>query len=209
MENLKKILKPMCNIIVIPFVRFKGYWLDVNDSLTFEYIPRNSVEDFPKIKLDTISNYLCSSITDIDKFKHHFNKELYKLKEIEKSSDLEFYEFFINNHIKIPLFRDCNHPTMNLINYLGIQLVNKISVLYKLDISEIKYELKTTTFEYGHYKPIQNGVKDYLNIEYDLDKIFIVDRETYLKTILTIENKKININDLNQLLPYFDRSKTT
>jgi hypothetical protein len=63
--------------------------------------------------------------------------------------------------------------------------------------------LSKETKEYGHYKPINNNVKKILNIQYDLDKIFICNRKKYLKNILEYENSGkraiIDLTDMKQL----------
>ena len=45
-------------------------------------------------------------------------------------------------------------------------------------------------FEWGHYKPIKNHVKNVLNLEYNLDNVFLCSREKYLNMILDIEEKQ-------------------
>jgi len=59
--------------------------------------------------------------------------------------------------------------------------------------------LKTDLFEWGHYKPIKDSVKNTLKIEYDLDKVFLCNRESYLNVILDNETKQKKIVDLDDL----------
>ena len=75
--------------------------------------------------------------------------------------------------------------------------------LIQLDFPSVhifsKLMLKKDIYEYGHYKPINDSIKTILNIEYDIDKIFVCDRESYISTILKHENTDIMIKDLNDM----------
>ena len=196
-ENLKQILKPSCMVIVIPFIRFEGYWIpEQYKNLT--YINNNSVSFFPNIMISNVNNYLSSSI-DKNLFLTHFNMCLQKLKQIEVESDIKFYDFFIENHLNYPFFRDNYHPTMNMLEYVATQIINKICERFDIKYDKCNFQLKQELFEYGHYKPIQNLVKEYLNINYDIDKVFISSRYNYLKIILENEDKKQYIIDLDDM----------
>ena len=203
-NNLKKILKKNCVLIVIPFIRFNGYWLEEEKFKNLKYFKRNSVEDFSDIELKDIDSYLKEKI-NYKLFLNHYNNSLKKLKEIDNFSDIKFYDFFIKNHLKYPLFRDYKHPTANFIEYIGHGIITLIC--NKFDLKYVKKELilKNDIYEYGHFKPIQNNVKEYLNIEYDLDKIFICSRYEYFNKILNYEsnNNNDNIIDLDDMLKLF------
>jgi hypothetical protein len=195
-KSLKKILKKDVLLIVLPFIRFQGYWLPENHKRLTKF-NANSVEQFPNIKINEIDNYLNLEINN--SYFNHFNNHLKKLKEIENESDILFFNFFMENHLKYPMFRDSYHPTKNILEYIGIELIKKINEKYNLKMITTM-NLSKETKEYGHYKPINNNVKKILNIQYDLDKIFICNRKKYLKNILEYENSgKRSILDLNDM----------
>ena len=66
--------------------------------------------------------------------------------------------------------------------------------------------MKQDLFEWGHYKPIRNSVKRALKLEYDLDKVFLCNREKYLNVILDNETKQHKIVDLDDLRSKYFRT---
>lgn len=198
MGNLKKILKPSCMVIVIPFVRFEGYWMP-EQYKQLKYVSSNAVSFFPNIEQNNIKSYLLGDNNDENKIITHFNNCLAKLKQIDQESDIRFYDFFIENHCKIPFFRDNYHPTMNILEYIATQIINKISQDFDITYNKTNFNLNPDLFEWGHYKPIINSVKNALKLEYDLDKVFLCNREKYLNVILDNERKQQKIVDLDDL----------
>jgi len=197
LSNLKKILKPTCVLIVIPFVRFEGYWMP-EQYKQLKYISGNTVSFFPDIKKNDVCDYLTNDSNNIELL-NHFNNCLLKLKQIDEESDIRFYDFFIENHCKYPFFRDNYHPTMNILEYIATQIIKKIRNHFDITYNESNFKLKQDIFEYGHYKPIKNYVKTILKLEYDLDNVFLCSREKYLNMILSIEEKQQRIVDLDDL----------
>lgn len=195
--NLKQILKPSCMVIVIPFVRFEGYWMP-EQYKQLKYISSNAVSFFPNINKNNITNYLTYNINSNDIIRH-FNNCLSKLKQIDEESDIRFYDFFIENHCKYPFFRDNYHPTMNILEYIASQIIEKICPEFDVTYNKSNFKLKQDLFEWGHYKPITNSVKNALNLEYNLDKVFLCSREKYLNIILYNETKQQKIVDLDDL----------
>jgi len=195
LSNLKKILKKEVILIVIPFVRFEGYWLPEKYK-RLRFFGENSVSYFPNITENNIDNYLNCNL-DKSIVIGHFIKCLKKLKSIENESDIKFYDFFIKNHKDYPMFRDNYHPTMNILEYIGSEIMKKINS--KIDIS---YNMKSLKLlkdvkEYGHYKPILSNIKSIIGLKYDLDSIFIWSRRDYLGKILKYEREgKMVISDL-------------
>ena len=197
LTSLKQILKPSCLIIVIPFVRFGGYWLPEQHK-RLKYVKDNAVSFFPNIEINNINQYLNMQINP-QQLMSHFNQCLQKLKGIESESDILFYDFFIENHTKYPFFRDNHHPTMNMLEYVARQIIQKIQVSFDIIYNQSNFQLKQEILEYGHYKPIQNNIKNILKIEYDLDKVFICNRNEYLHTVLNNEIKHQPIIDLDDM----------
>ena len=202
-NNLKKYIKQDCLLIIIPFVRFEGYWIP-ETLKQLHYVKDNAVSFFPDININLINDYLINKevITEETKEKvlNYFNTCLNKLKQIENECDIKFYDYFIEHHKQFPFFRDNYHPTSNMLEYIGKQLITKIKDKYDIiTYNYTNYSLKKDTYEYGHYKPITNTIKDILELEYNLDTLFICDRYNYLYTILDNENKKQEIKDLDDM----------
>ena len=206
-NNLKTYIKKECLLIIIPFVRFEGYWIPENIK-QLKYVKDNAVSFFPDININLINDYLINDYL-INKLKitkenkeiilNYFNNCLDKLKQIEKECDIKFYDYFIENHKKFPFFRDNYHPTSNMLEYIGAQLIRKIKDKYDIKYTDNNYILKQDIYEYGHYKPITNIMKEILELEYNLDTIFICDRYNYIYTILNNEDKKQDIKDLDDM----------
>jgi len=209
-HNLKKYLKKECLLIIIPFVRFEGYWLPEKIK-QLHYINENAVSFFPDIDINLIDDYLIYKLENKDSVLNYFTNCLKKLKDIENECDIKFYDFFIENHKKYPFFRDNYHPTSNMLEYIGKQIINIIKSKFEINYKDNNYTLKTDIYEYGHYKPIINSVKDILELEYNLDTIFICNRYNYLYTILNNElEKKLTIIDLNDMkIKLFNNYKNT
>ena len=201
-NNLKKYIKKECLLIIIPFVRFEGYWIPEHIK-QLHYIKENAVSFFPNININSINDYLINKVEISQETKetvlNYFNSCLNKLKQIEDECDIKFYDYFIENHKKYPFFRDNYHPTSNMLEYIGRQIINKIKNNYDIDYKDNNYILKSDIYEYGHYKPIINSIKDILELEYNLDTVFICNRYNYLYTILNNEDKKQEIKDLDDM----------
>lgn len=196
LSNLKKYLKTDCLVIIAPFIRFEGYWMPEKYK-KLQYVGDNSVSFFPDINTKKdVDVYLSQTVNEHMLIKH-FNDSLTKLQSIDEESDIKFYDFFKENHLKYPFFRDNLHPTMNLYEYIGNKIILKIKDEYNIQYNENNYKLQSCTCEYGHYKPILDDVKKKLNIQYDLDKIFICSRKQYIDTVLDAELKQDNIKDLD------------
>lgn len=183
----------------MPFIRFEGYWLKENYK-KFNKFNSNSVSFFPDINFNQVDNYLKEDINH-EIFLNYFNKCIEKLKNIEKESDIKFFDYFLDNHLEYPFFRDNYHPTMNMLEVVGKNILETINKRFKLKISDRKIKLKKNTREWGHYKPIKNEVKKILKIQYDLDNIFLCSRKIYLQDIIKYENNINNdfINDLDEM----------
>jgi len=195
-ENVKKIIKKDCKLIIIPFIRFKGFWLE-DKFVKLKKFQSNTVRDFPNIDLNSIDNYLENSNIDINIFKDHFNNSVNKLKEIENKCDIQFVDYFSSNYKKYPMFKDSYHQTINILQFIAYQIIEKINEIHPL-ANKFKYSLQNI-IESGHFKPITNTVKQILNLEYDLDSYYRVSRKDYLTKILEYDNNEnLNINDYNQ-----------
>lgn len=198
-KNLKKLLKSSAQLIVIPFIRFEGYWTP-EPYKKMEFIGENTVSYFPDIEKKDIENYItCGEDDSI--ITNHFEKSLEKLKQIENESDIKFFDFFVQNHAKIPFFRDNYHPTMNMLEYVAKEILTKIKSRFeeKINYTENNNKLDEEPREYGHYKPIKDYVAKILGLKFNLDKVFTCKRREYLETVIDIENSKTKIKDLDHM----------
>ena len=189
-ENIKKHTKPECLIIKIPYIRFDGFWLE-SEYITLKKFKSDTVKDFPNIRIDTLDDYLDNTPSDSKLVEEHFNNCIIKLKKIQENSDILFVDFIIENYKLYPLFKDSNHPTILLLNYISQQLVSILCDKYQLKntfIFSIKRDIKLS----GHFKPITNSMKKILGIEYDLDTYYKIPRKEYLLKILEYENSDNN-----------------
>lgn len=200
LSHLKTILKPDAKVIVIPYVRFSGYWFPEPSAL-LKRIQDNSVSFFPNITLSNVDAYLNIKLDD-NAIKHNFNQCMDKLKLIEDECDVRFYDFFKENHTKYPMFRDANHPTANIINFIGKQIIGKICEMFSSVITDnYDVELKSDAREYGHYKPIVSSVASLLGLTYNLDTVFITSRRVFLTKVIEYETNLLNhkIKDLDDM----------
>ena len=88
---------------------------------------------------------------------------------------------------------------MNMLEYIATQIIEKICQQNDIGYNKSNFKLKKELFEWGHYKPIKKDVKNKLNLEYDLDKIFLCSRDEYLNKIIDNEEFKTKIIDLDDL----------
>jgi hypothetical protein len=200
LSHLKTILKPDAKVIVIPYVRFSGYWFHEPSAL-LKRIQDNSVSFFPNITLSNIDAYLNIKL-DANATKHNFVQCMDKLKSIENECDVLFYDFFKDNHTKYPMFRDANHPTANIINFIGKQIIEKICEMFSFVVSDnYEVELKSDIREYGHYKPIVSSIASLLGLTYNLDTVFITTRRVFLTKVIEYETNLLNhtIKDLDDM----------
>lgn len=202
-ENLKKILKKDCLIIRIPFIRFRGFWPD-SEERTFEKFDSNSVMFFPRLENSgEVDKYISGKGFSDEEIERKFNAELNLLREMDKQSDVEFLDYFIENYKKIPMFNDPYHPTWHFICYLTQQIFDKITAEKKVELKPNNFEFYTYKVENVYFKPITSRAANVLGLKYDLDSYYIESRKNYLSKILDYENNAestVKIINRNQLM---------
>ncbi len=203
MDSLSKILKPDCLVIRVPFVRFEGLW-PKEKSRVLQKIAPAAVMDFPE-KLDDASKiveYLTENESNELDILENFRLAVEKMKEIEKSSDLTFVEFFLKHYKKVPFFRDALHPTSIMYDHLSREIVNLIGNKASIEFLPLPdIDLSQWKKEFGHYKPIKDKYARSLGLEYELSSYFSYNRYEYLRYIIDCENSNENtyISDLSML----------
>ena len=75
------------------------------------------------------------------------------------------------------------------VKFVAHQIINKLNDITPLIINNSN-EVKDTVSP--HFKPIQNNVKNILDLDYDLDSYYRINRKDYLFGILNYENNEDN-----------------
>lgn len=144
-KNIKKYLHENTIILKINFYRFRGFWYNS------EYKPYDNYNNYKFFNMksygihDSFINFNTTNKNDvIDKINNiqisrdelllFFDSELTKFKIIDDNSDVDMFEYFINNYKTKQLFHDPTHPT-NLFFYEIFR-----QIIIKLDNYELKYE---------------------------------------------------------------------
>jgi hypothetical protein len=143
--NIKKYLHDNTIILKINYYRFRGFWYNS------EYKPYNNYNNYTFLNMnyygihDSFINFNTTDKNDIidkinniqiprDELLLFFDNELIKFKIIDDNSDINMFEYFINNYKIKQLFHDPFHPT-NLFFYEIFR-----QIIIKLDNYELKYE---------------------------------------------------------------------
>lgn len=143
--NIKKHLQAKTIILKINYYRFRGFWYNS------EYKPYDKYNNYYFNSMnyygihDSFINFNTTNKNDvIDKINNiqiprdelllFFDNELTKFKIIDDNSDVDMFEYFINNYKIKQLFNDPFHPT-NLFVYEMFR-----QIIIKLDNYELKYE---------------------------------------------------------------------
>ena len=143
--NIKKYLNDNTIILKINYYRFKGFWYNS------EYKPYDNYNNYKFLNMnyygihDSFINFNTTNKNDIidkinniqisrDELLLFFDNELTKFKIIDDNSDVDMFEYFINNYKIKQLFHDPFHPT-NLFFYEIFR-----QIIIKLDNYELKYE---------------------------------------------------------------------
>lgn len=144
-KNIKKYLHDNTIILKINYYRFRGFWYNS------EYKPYDNYNNYKFLNKNyygihnsfinfntTNKNDIIDKINNIqisrDELLLFFDNELKKFKIIDDNSDVDMFEYFINNYKIKQLFHDPFHPT-NLFFYEIFR-----QIIIKLYNYELKYE---------------------------------------------------------------------
>jgi hypothetical protein len=183
-DNILNICKSNCILIKAPYARFNGYWPYKGRSLS--KIGPAICEDFPFIK-NNIEEFLSGDYLNSKNIEDHYEKCLSKLKNIESTGDIPFVNYFVQNHKKFPMFKDYKHPTNNLMNEISKKVVERVSLIAEFNLDKITNAPIQEPFLNGHYAPIQDKVQEVLGLKYNLDSVYMIDRNKYLQDIIKYE----------------------
>ena len=209
LENIKQIVKKDCTIIVVPFVRFEGFW-DSQDSRDLNKFTSPAVMFFPNIDNESqVDGYLSGHGDNEELIQNRFNQSLEALRSIEKQGDVKFVDFFLNNYKETPLFRDPYHPTRTLYHHISREIINHIRRRVNLRANDEEAFIFRTEEEFGHFKPIKDSTGRSLGLKYSLDSVFPYSRSTFLSSIISYENSPKNnpIENLNDLRLILEKTK--
>jgi len=198
-NNLKKMMKPSCKIIVFEFFRFNGFY-------PLKDIPHNNnlwIIDDSFLKSNNFDEYINYMIQP-DIIKQNFNLSLKKLKNMSKNSDIKVYDFFISNYKTKLLYRDHWHMSHIFLLYI----IKQILVLLDIKVESHIVDNIPEHYEYGfkfRYRPILNCVKDVLNLRFIDDNINffnkVISKKQFYTTILCNRNSNLKIieNEIKKL----------
>jgi len=184
LDNLKQHLKSTCNIITVPYIRFKGFF-NITKSIPITKLSSYAY-NFPNVKNEQEINDYITNKRDIKHIiEYEFVKSCNKLKKIELNSDIKFYNFFLKKYKTIPLFKDQWHPTSLFNNYLQFEFLKICKKKFGLGFKH--NFISKPIREAGHFQPITNETAEILGLEYNLDSYYQVSRFDFLNKILNYE----------------------
>jgi hypothetical protein len=175
--NIKKYLRNNTIILKINYYRFRGFWYnsDYNPYDHYNNYKFNNIKYYgihnSFINFNTTNkNEIIDKINNIqisrDELLLFFNNEITKFKILDDNSDVNMFDYFINNYKTKQLFHDPFHPT-NLFFYEIFR-----QIIIKLDNYELKYEdydfiYLLNDIEMTHWAlPILPIVKNILDINF-------------------------------------------
>lgn len=208
-NNLIKYLNTNALIFRINYYRFKGFHFNNEFHPFYNYDNYYKFNKLSKYGLDNnLKKYNGKSIDKLIEFINNiqynstdiinnFEKGLELFKVIDNCSDVNMYDFFINNYKKYRMFHDVYHPT-NIFIYESLrQLVEKIFKI-KLKYMDMDFINKFDSIEMTKFTtPIMPNIKKILDL--DFNDIFYL-WEAHKKI-------KINIYDYCYMRLNFDNFK--
>ena len=98
----------------------------------------------------------------------NLNSELEHIKELDKISDIKCYDYVKNNYMKKRLFINRSYGSSNFYNFISNEIVKILS-------PDIKYiKVFHSKFANKMLRPIYYNVHNYLNLEFDFNKRFLL-----------------------------------
>lgn len=190
LNHIKTVVKSECQIITVPYLRFNGFWPELETYISLTKVVNLGVK-IPNIKTEIdIWNFLKSRDLSKEDMVLHFNKCYDNLQNHEEEVDIKYMDFFDSNFKSIPLFRDYNHPAARFSNYLQNEFVKIFNEKLGTNIPQEPFK---AIKDFGHYDVISDVIAEVLNLEYDLDSYYPITRFQYLKLLLNYENSKNKI----------------
>jgi len=193
--DVKKILSLLsnnCLIIKINYYRFYGFWYNSS------YKPYNQYGKYSFGNFDTygihnsFKDYNSKNMKDIklkinnidiskDEIINHFNKKLQEFKYIDDNSDINMYNFFLENYKTKHLFHDPYHPTCIFFYEIFRELVFKLLNI-KLPIEDEIFIYSNPKFDgTNHALPILPIIKKHLGMNLpERIPVFYPQRKLYL-----------------------------
>ena len=181
--NIMKILKNECIVKKINYYRFGGFWYENTcvpfyeyDNWTFNKLAGYGLhKDFINFKSDNIVE-ITKKINNIElsnDFNKYFEEQLNNFKLLDNNSDVNMYNYFIQNYKKYHLFHDTYHPTNLFFYELFRQLILSIfNINLTTDDNKLLYVLIFEELT-DWATPILPIIKSHLNLNIpDKIKVF-------------------------------------
>lgn len=161
--DLVTYVKPDCKLIKLGFLRFNGFWPDLNA------IDFGNIWNTPQI-IQPYEQFINQSVESLDVLAH-FEAECEKFKLIDAESDVSGYDWFIENYRTHSTFSDYSHPTSTFMTVYSRQILDKLGIDGTL--------LATTFLNNGigdkRFRAITNPVASVLGLVFDLDSFYYLD----------------------------------
>lgn len=181
--HIKKYLKRDAIILKVNYYRFNGFWYNS------EYKPYDSYNNY---LFSTNANYgihnsfinfnttdKCEIVKNVnniciseEEFLVFFNNQLSKFKIIDDNSDINMFDYFLNNYKTIHLFHDPFHPTNLFFYEMFRQIIIKLEN-HELQNNDYDFIKSLKCIEMTHWAlPILPIIKKHLDLVLD-DNIYI------------------------------------
>ena len=181
-ENLSKTDK----IIIIPHYRFSGYFYNeekLNKLLENCY------------NTNVIKKELQTYVFDEKECINFLNNELEFIKELDKKSSINMYEYVKNNYKKYKLFNDRGHPSFSFFTEFVNQIIEQINLLVKTNYEIIvEKHIEEIYPDNNHKDIIFNQTKEILNLQFD-NKVYLSKQPISISHYILLQNsfrKRIN-----------------
>ena len=217
--HIKKYLNHNTIILKINYYRCRGFWYNS------EYKPYDSYNNYRFLPVnyygihDSFVNFNTTHKSDvIDKINNikissdelllFFNNEVSKFKVIDDNSDINMYEYFINNYKIKQLFHDPFHPTNLFFYEMFRQIIMKLEN-YELIFEDYEFINLLNDIEMTHWAlPILPIVKNILELKLEdyvyifcppenADKKFYMNIYDYYYIRLSHQNFQSYLDNLN------------
>jgi hypothetical protein len=209
LPKIKLYLKQEAIIIKVNFYRFNGFWYESNYSPYdgnngFAFITgdncgiHNSFINFRGSK-DEIKDKIDNIHFSKEDLLENFNNDLEKFKKLDDNSDVEMYNYFINNYKEQHLFHDKYHPTNTFFYEIFKQIVYKLTN-YQLSSNDFDFINLLKDSELTHWAiPVLPIIKKYLELTIP-DKIYIFFPNRFYMDIYDYYYIRLSQNNLKDYL---------
>lgn len=150
---IKSIIKPDCQLIMLPHYVFSGYW--VKHVLPEDFNSTRTAAELEQI-IDTFN-------IDSNIIIENFDNSLIELKNLESECDINMYDIMLKYAKQHRMFNSRGYPTHMFFYFASLELLKLLNVNADLD----NFELCPGRFAYNIRMPILPIVTKTLNLEFN------------------------------------------